>query len=113
MRDPSGDMATVGPAANGAGALADKSSVKRTTGRPGGPGRGRNETQSARLAASAATAHGVTPRVTDRRSGDPGTSAVVPGRASASTNSAAVWNRSAGTFASACITAASTCGGTD
>src|SRR5919109_5276594 len=114
IRDPSGDIATVVPAGTSdIGALGGRTSVNRASGRAGGAGRGRNQTQSARLVASAATAHGATPRVSDRRSWDPGASAVAPGRARASTNCAAVWNRSAGTLASDFMTVASTCGGTD
>src|SRR5207244_10560514 len=103
IRDPSGDNATLGPAAKSdMGALGGRTSVNRATGRAGGSGRGRTETQSARLVAIAATAKGATSR-TARRPGRSGAAAAEsgavvagtpphPGRARASTNCAAVWN---------------------
>src|SRR2546428_10269827 len=110
IRDPSGDIATVVPAGTSdIGALGGRTSVNRATGRAGGSGRGRTETQSARLVAIAATAKGATSR-TARRPGRSGAAAAEsgavvagkpdpPGRARASTNRAAVWNRSAGSLA--------------
>src|SRR5882724_4469920 len=109
IRDPSGDNATVGPTKSDKGAFGGRTSVNRATGRAGGSGRGRTETQSARTVARPATAQGATSR-TARRPGRPGPAAAAsgavvasvpaqPGRASASTNCAAVWNRSAGTLA--------------
>src|SRR6266852_5409125 len=124
IRDPSGDNATLGPAVKSdIGAFGGRTSVNRATGRAGGSGRGRTETHSARLVAIAATANGATSR-TARRPGRPGAAAaesgavvadtpLQPGRAKASTNCAAVWNRSAGSLARAFRTAVSTCGGTD
>src|SRR6266516_6846957 len=121
IRDPSGDIATVVPAGTSdIGALGGRTSVNRATGRAGGSGRGRTETHSARLVAIAATAKGATSRTArrPRRSGaaadESGAAAdtpLQPGRAKASTKCAAVWNRSAGSLASALRTAASTCGG--
>src|SRR2546425_11785960 len=124
IRDPSGDIATVVPAGTSdIGALGGRTSVNRATGRAGGSGRGRTETHSARLVAIAATAKGATSRTARRptRSGaaadESGAAAadtpLQPGRAKAAPNCAAVWNRSAGSLASALRTAASTCGGTD
>ena len=112
IREPSGDNATVGPAENSAsGAPGGNASVKRATGRALRSGRGRSVTQSARPVASPAIAQGAT----SRRASRPtclGADAA-PGRASASANCAAVWNRSARSLASAFTTAASTWGGTD
>src|SRR5229473_8178054 len=122
--DPSGDNATLGPATNSdISAVGGRTSVNRATGRAGGSGRARSETQSARPIASPATAQGATSR-TARRPARPVVDAAMsgavvarsppqPGRARASRNCAAVWNRSAGTLASAFRTAASTWGGTD
>src|SRR5213596_979672 len=117
IRDPSGDTATVVPAGTSdIGALGGRNSVNRATGRAGASGRGRTETHSARLVAIAATAKGATSRTArrPRRSGaaadESGAAAadtpLQPGRAKASTNCAAVWNRSAGSLASALRTAA-------
>src|SRR5439155_10489085 len=117
IRDPPGDIATVVPAGTSdIGALGGRTSVNRATGRAGGSGRGRTETHSARLVAIAATAKGATSRTArrPRRSGaaadESGAAAadtpLQPGRAKASTNCAAVWNRSAGSLASALRTAA-------
>src|SRR5437867_12810561 len=109
-RDPSGDIATVVPAGTSdIGALGGRTSVNRATGRAGGSGRGRTETHSARLVAIAATAKGATSRTArrPRRSGAAAADTPLqPGRAKASTNCAAVWNRSAGSLASAFRTAA-------
>src|SRR6266446_3610953 len=112
IRDPSGDIATVVPAGTSdIGAVGGRTSVNRATGRAGGSGRGRTETHSARLVAIAATAKGATSRTArrPRRSGaaaDESAAAAAdtplqPGRAKASTSCAAVWNRSAGSLASA------------
>src|SRR2546427_11950483 len=119
IRDPSGDIATVVPAGTSdIGALGGRTSVNRATGRAGAWGRGRTETHSARLVAIPATAKGATSRTArrPRRSGaaadESGAAAadtpLQPGRAKASTSCAAVWNRSAGSLASALRTAAST-----
>src|SRR2546425_1303383 len=99
IRDPSGDNATLGPAAKSdMGALGGRTSVNRATGRAGGSGRGRTETQRARLVASPATTQGATSRTArrPRRSGaaadesaTAGDTPLQPGRARASTNCAA------------------------
>src|SRR5438034_11124758 len=85
IRDPSGDIATVVPAGTSdIGALGGRTSVNRATGRAGGSGRGRTETQSARLVAIAATAKGATSR-TARRPGRSGAAAAESGAVVAGT----------------------------